>query len=487
MPNVLLITSDQHNPFVTGYAGDPLARTPNLDALAEAGITFSAAYTNSPICMPARASLATGRYSSAIGAYDNGAPYQREQAESLGHRLRANARPAVTFGKLHFDDETDSGFDAYLPLQAKRGYLGARVGWARGNAPPSSNMADHVRDAGVGVSEYELYDRHTTQAACRWLTTDAPSDTPWFAHVSFAYPHYPFRAPADSLPADDVDVPLPPAWRPEDWPHNRELDEHRRMMGIDAEPFTEDELRQVRWVYTAMVQFVDHQVGEVLAALDGSGAADDTVVIYTSDHGDMLGGHGFAMKSLMYDASARVPMLIIGPGVGRDVVEGAAVSLVDVYPTAVDVMGLPAIDTDAELPGASLRDVAPDRIAFSEYHGPSSTAASYLVRRDRWKYVAHMAADTRPQLFDLVADPHELDDRVDAEPDIAADLDAELHSILDPEATDLRIRAGQAEQLAAAEPPPAGRAPKRTAYGTLAKGWSVPSPAIMAIVDPDGP
>ena len=275
--------------------------------------------------------------------------------------------------------------------------------------------------------------------------------------------------------------------RPEDWPHNPELDAHRRLMGIDVDPFTEDELRHVRWTYTAMVQFVDRQVGEVLAALDASGAADDTVVIYTSDHGDMLGGHGFAMKSLMYDASARVPMVMRGPDVGRGTPELGAVSLVDVYPTVVEAMGLPVSETEADLPGVSLRDVAPDRIAFSEYHGPSSTAASYLVRRGQWKYVAHMADGSRPQLFDLVADPHELDDRVDAEPDVVSGLDAELRLVLDPEATDLRIRTGQAEKLAAAGPPPAGGAPERTAYGTLARGWSVPSPEIMAVVDPAGP
>ncbi|MCP3988926.1 MAG: sulfatase-like hydrolase/transferase, partial [Actinomycetia bacterium] len=333
MPNVLLITSDQHNPFFCGYAGDSLVTTPSLDGLAAAGTTFGAAYTNNPICMPARASLVTGRYGSLIGSYDNGSPYHPDQAASFGHRLRARGHPAITFGKLHFAPDGDSGFDMRLPLQAKKAYAAAIHGWARGYAPPTSLMTQHALDAQPGPSEYELYDRHTTSTACRWLVDDAPVDRPWAVHVSFAYPHYPFRAPTGMLPAEHLEVPLPPAWQREDWPRNAELDTHRHLMGYDERPLTEDELRQLRWIYAGMVNFVDEQIGRVLYALEASGQADDTIVIYTSDHGDMLGSHGFLMKSVMYDASARVPMVIRGPGVDPDRVCDTAVSLVDVFPT----------------------------------------------------------------------------------------------------------------------------------------------------------
>ena len=492
MPNVLLITSDQHNPFVTGYAGDPIVRTPTLDRLAADGTTFGAAYTNSPICMPARASIATGRFGSQIGHYDNGSPYDATLAESFGHRLRRAGLPAVTFGKLHFDPDADSGFDAHLPLQAKRGYAAAVQGWARGSARPSTVMLAHARDAGVGPAEYAAYDRHTTQAACRWITDAAPTDRRWVAHVSYAYPHYPYRAPVDRPPLDDgVDVPLPPAWRESQWPRHAELDAHRRLMGYDEQPLDEDELRHLRWIYTGMVEFVDEQVGAVLAALDASPHSEDTLVIYTTDHGDMLGSHGFVMKSVMYDGAARLPLVIRGPGVDAGAVCETAASLVDVFPTVLDSVGVGPTDGDESLPGRSLVEIAgansPDktRVAFSEYHGPSSTGASYLVRRGRWKYVRHELDPSAPQLFDMFDDPDELIDvaSFEANVDVVADLERELRSILDPTATDERIRAEQAELLAEAGPPQgSSAAPERTSFGTLARGWSVPSPEVMAAV-----
>ncbi len=492
--NFLLITSDQHNPFVTGYAGDPLVSTPTLDRLAADGTVFAAAYTNSPICMPARATLATGQFASSIGSYDNGSPYGGLPAESWGHRLRSQGRPAVTFGKLHFDPEADAGFDSHLPLQAKKGYSGALVGWARGDAPPNDVLSAHAVDAQAGEFEYTVYDRHTTASACRWLTTDAPTDRPWAAHISYAHPHYPFRAPADLLPDESIDVPLPPAWRRQEWPSNAELDGHRRLMGLDQRALTDEELRNLRWVYSGMVAFLDQQIATVLDALDASGHADRTVVLYTSDHGDMLGSHGLLMKSVMYDGAARVPSILHGPGIDPGTVRTTATSLADVFPTAIDVTGCASTDEDAALPGASLLEVAGSadderRVAFSEYHGPSSLAASYLVRRGRWKYVLH-TLDGACQLFDLEADPDELDDRADdaSLEHLRADLDAELRTIVDPEALDIEVRetqralldqAGGVDRLRA---PARGELP-RTPYGVIATAWTVPPPEIMAEIE----
>ncbi|MCY4670523.1 MAG: sulfatase-like hydrolase/transferase, partial [Rhodococcus sp.] len=178
--------------------------------------------------------------------------------------------------------------------------------------------------------------------------------------------------------------------------------------------------------------------------------ADRTVVLYTSDHGDMLGSHGILMKSVMYDASARVPMVMRGPDIGADATCSVPVSLVDVFPTILAATGSKPSEADADLPGDSLVDLAGrsddgGRVVLSEYHGPLSSAASYLIRRGRWKYVAHMLDDAPPQLFDVTVDPDELDDRA-SDPglaDVRASLDAELREILDPEATDEQIRASQ--------------------------------------------
>ena len=492
--NFLLITSDQHNPFVAGFAGDPVVATPTLDRLAAEGMVFDAAYTNNPICMPARATLATGRYGSDVGSFDNGSPYAGAPIASWGHRLREQGRPAVTFGKLHFAPASDSGFDARLPLQAKAAYSGALLGWARGEAPATGILRAHALDAAPGEFEYTDYDRHTTASACRWLTTEAPADTPWAAHVSFAYPHYPFRAPSDLLPDDRLDIPLPPAWHPDDWPDNPEVNVRRRLMRLDEQPLGEDELRTLRWIYSGMVAFVDQQVAAVLDALDASGQRDRTVILYTSDHGDMLGGHGLLMKSVMYDGAARVPTVLNGPDVDAGSICSTAVSLADVFPTAVATTGCRLADEDGDLPGTSLVATAgsapdPGRIAYSEYHGPLSMAASYLVRRGRWKYIHHAQPEAPSQLFDLESDPQELIDRIDDEASapVRAQLEQDLRSIVDPEALDAMVRATQQERLAQAGGLDqlgggAGGPIARTDRGVIAAGWTVPPPDIMAIV-----
>ncbi|WP_419943757.1 sulfatase-like hydrolase/transferase [Candidatus Poriferisodalis sp.] len=488
--NLLLITSDQHNPFICGYADSPV-QTPALDQMAAGGATFAAAYTNDPVCMPARATLATGRYGSATGNYDNGTPYAGDEADSWGHRLTEQGKAAVTFGKLHFAPEGDSGYQTHLPLQASRGYGAAVMGWARGDAPFNDMMVRHALDARAGRAEYADYDRHTTRSACRWLTSEAPMDAPWAAHVSYAYPHYPFRTPVECAPPDHVDIPLPPAWEQGDWPENAELAARRRIMGIDQRPLSADELRALHSVYFGMVNFVDRQIADLLAALEASGAADRTVVIYTTDHGDMLGSHGLLMKSVMYDASARVPFVMTGPGVDAGTVCSTPVSLADIFPTVLAVTGTQPEAADAELPGSSLLELAgsaPDeRAVFSEYHGPTSTAASYMIRKGRHKLVTHMHPDAASQLFDMDADPFEVADLID-DPTmyaVVADLDAELRSIVDPEALDTEIRASQAAELERAggadglRPPPVL---PRTAYGTIALGWSIPPSEIMAEV-----
>ncbi|MDH3678377.1 MAG: sulfatase-like hydrolase/transferase [Acidimicrobiia bacterium] len=493
-PNVLVITSDEHNKFVLGCAGDPHVHTPNLDALAARGTRFDAAYTNNPICMPARATLATGRYGHRLGTVDNGSPYVGTEADSWGHRLGSQGFQVPTFGKLHFDPEGDSGYDARLPLQAKRGYGGALLGWARGAAPASDVLRRHVEAADTGEFEYTPYDRYTAGSASTWLVEEASRTTPWVAYVSFAYPHYPFRVPQEYVaPLDPDAIPLPPHWRSPDWPDHHEIAFRRSQMGFAERPLSEAELRHARWVYYGMVAFLDHQVGRVLEALAGSGMADDTIVVYSSDHGDMLGDKGLFMKSVMYEGAAGVPLIVAGPGVPEGAVRSTPVSLADVYPTVVAAVGGELTEADADLPGRSLLALAaaddPDRAVFSEYHGPLSIGASYLIRRGPWKYVRYQDPKSEPQLFDLGADPHEgadLGTSPDREP-IRADLDAELRRILDPDEVDERIRAQQTAALdAAGGLQPLIDAAKRTAakgpYGTIRAGYTIPPSEILEMI-----
>lgn len=198
-----------------------------------------------------------------------------------------------------------------------------------------------------------------------------------------------------------------------------------------------------------MTSFLDDNIGKVLAALDDCGLADDTRVVYTSDHGDNLGTRGLWGKSNMYQPAAHIPMIMAGPDVPKGKVSNTPVSHVDGYQTILECVGLPLDDTDKELPGKSMIDIAAEdddktRIGFSEYHASGAKTGAFMLRRDNYKYIYYVEMD--PELYDLDADPMELNDLSKA-PEHAAlmdDFETQLRGICDPEAVDRRAKADQA-------------------------------------------
>jgi len=200
---------------------------------------------------------------------------------------------------------------------------------------------------------------------------------------------------------------------------------------------------------------MDDCFGRIIRALDDSGQAEDTVVLYVSDHGDMMGDQGFWTKQVMYEASASVPMIMAGPGVpeGRRVTTGT--TLLDIAATAIDVTGVD-VDDGVDRPGKSLRDIAltdddPDRTIFSEYHDGGSTTGTFMVRWQNWKYVYYV--DHPPQLFDLNADPNELTNLAvggggePASRDVLKEGERRLRQICDPEAVNAQCFADQKRRI----------------------------------------
>ena len=453
--NVLLICSDQHARAMAGCYGHPLVQTPNLDALAARGTRFTNAYTPSPVCVSARACMATGRYAHQLGAWDNAAPYTGAQASSWGQTLAARGLPVTTIGKLHYRRQDDpTGFpDQRLPMHVKDG-SGNLYGLLREQMPPLTTFRPQVTDAGAGLSDYARYDLAVADAAERWLHDEAPAHARWALMVSFASPHPPFTALPEYLALyPPEDVPLPDDWQASDWPHHPAIDWLRRQQQLDT-PFDEATVRRATATYYAMVTFVDAQIGRVLAALHTAGHEDDTTVIYTSDHGEMLSEHGLWFKCNMYEASVGVPLILAGPDVPAGAVCATGASLVDIYPTMLDAAGLLTPDDLAGRPGESLLVCAntslPTRPIFSEFHGALSASGMFMLREGRWKYV-YYAGET-PQLFDLEADPHERHDLFlePAYAAIAAALHARLLRIVDPEAVDAAARRDQHARLEAA-------------------------------------
>lgn len=452
--NIVLITSDQHTRAAVGCFGNTSIETPALDALAAAGTIFRHAYCTSPICVPARASLATGRYVHQLGTWDNAAPYSGKQAASWGHRISRQGHAVVTVGKLHYSSEHDrTGFDDQrLPMHVVPG--GGVPGLLREAMPVSTRSREHVTDAGPGMSEYQRYDRNIAEVAAAWLRDEAPQqDQPWAMHVSFVSPHFPLKAPVEYYEryrARSLDLPI--NFQQERWADHPAAQMHRRLQDLDT-PLDVEAIRRAMAAYYALVSFVDDQVATVVQALDDSGQRGGTRIIYMSDHGEMLGDRGLWWKSTMYEGALAVPFIAQGPGVPRGAVCETPISHVDVFPSIVDCVGAALDAEDADLPGRSIWPLARGprlaRTVFSEYHAVYSANASFAVVfvDGRYKLIYHVGH--RAELFDLKEDPDELHD-LSAEPEHAATLarcDQALRSIVDPEETDALAKASQRARL----------------------------------------
>ena len=454
--NVLFILSDQHSRRVTGCYGNPVVRTPNLDALAAQGTRFGSAYCQTPICVPARASLATGRYAHAIDSWDNATPYIGTEAASWGHRLIAKGHKVTTIGKLHYRKVGDpSGFpDQRIPLHVLDG-IGDLYGLLRERMPVRPQSRNQVLEARAGEAEYIRYDRGTAQTAVRWLREEAQGENrPWALMVSFATPHFPLVVPEryfNLYPPDSL--PLPVQWRPEEWSRHPVLELKRRQEGLD-QPFDERTMRNAMAAYYGLVTFLDEQIGVVLQGLREAGFAENTRIIYTSDHGEMLGEHGCWWKSVMYESAVAVPLIVAGPDVPAGKLVSANAMLVDVFPSIVEAVGGEFAAEDAALPGDSLFRIAREtdmpRTAFSEYHAIFSPSGIFMIRNARYKYVHYVGYP--PMLFDLNADPDETRDLA-GDPkhaDTLAACERELRGIVNPEAVDRQARADQQRRIQAA-------------------------------------
>ncbi|MEM7207302.1 MAG: sulfatase-like hydrolase/transferase [Pseudomonadota bacterium] len=434
--NVLFLFSDEHRFDAMGCAGHALVKTPQLDALAKRGTRFERAYTTSPICVPARASLASGQYVHKTRCWSNAQAYSGTP-KSWGHALQAVGRRVDSIGKLHYrGNEFDNGFDnEILPMYIRDG-----VGWIKGllrNHEAVLDCSQYAREIGVGDSTYTDYDLGVTQEACRWIeqSDNADSDKPWALFVSWLRPHYPLTCPReffDLYPLDEMDEAR--FLDDSQLPKNKVLQTIRN--NFDYDQFFTPQTRQIaRASYYGLCSFLDDQIGQVLAALEASGQADNTLIIYTSDHGDHNGDRRLWTKMTLYDESARVPMIIAGPGVEDDRIVSTLASLVDIYPTILSASGVDYAADD--FAGLDLRSLARkdhfSRVILSEYHDGGSPTGMFMLRTDDWKY--NVYPGYAAELYDMRADPDELNDlgQSNEHSEIRANLHQTLLSIADPE------------------------------------------------------
>ena len=454
--NLVVIMSDEHSPKMLGCNGHPIVRTPNLDRLAAEGISFVNAYCNSPVCVPARASFATGQYVHQCGHWDNADPYYGAQP-SWHHRLREAGHRVVSIGKLHFrDGADDNGFsEEQIPMHVfeRKGDL---MSLLREDLPRRGGSYKMAEFAGPGESSYTVYDREIAARAQVWLHEEAPryADKPWVLFVSFVSPHFPLTAPPEYFYSyyDNPNLPMPKLYEASERPNDPYLKEYGASFAYDEHFDTPESVRRAIAGYYGLCSFLDENVGKVMKAVEDCGLSGNTRIMYTSDHGDNLGARGVWGKSTMYEEAVAVPFIMSGHGLPKGEVCKTAVTHVDAFQTILEATGVAAKAEDKWLPGTSLFDIAAgsvsDRVAFSEYHGMGSTTGTFMLRYREYKYIYSVVYPA--QLFDLAADPEELKDVVDV-PDYRTARDkchALLLEICDPQNIDVLAKKRQAEQLA---------------------------------------
>ena len=448
-PNILLIMSDEHAPMYSGPYGHPLVQTPHMDRLAKDGITFANAYCNSPLCMPSRMSFMTGRYIHHIGAWDNAAPL-RPDTVTWAHVLRDVGYDVVLSGKQHFGGlDQLHGFREQLARDLHAEKKHGLTDWENGT-PAAARPWGGPAQAGPGTTEEIRVDDLAETEAIEYLRDPERKEQPWVLNVSFIAPHFPLVVPQrfwDLYPLDLIDLPnIPQGHLENQHPVYKRM---RRMFGCVEFPV--DLVRRARAGYYGLITYLDEKVGTLLQTLDETDQLGNTVVIYTSDHGEMNGEHGMWRKSNFYEASSRVPLQIMFPdklSAGKRIDE--IVSLVDLTATLVDIAGgrhREQFDGDTLIPLIQGTKTDWKDYAFSEYlaHGVERPMA--MLRKGKYKY--NYSLGDAPELYDISEDPEEFHNLAN-EPKyqaICRDLETQLLAEWNPIEIEKQVRESQKARI----------------------------------------
>ena len=424
-PNILLIMADQMAaPFLAPWGGPAI--TPAIDRLAGEGVVFESTYSNSPLCAPARFAMMAGQRNSRIGAYDNASEFA-SSVPTFAHHLRAGGYQTSLVGKMHFvGPDQLHGYEERLTTDI----YPADFGWTPNWLSPDGRFdwwyhnLDSVTNAGVADATNQLdYDDEVGHCSVRKLRDLArsPDDRPFMMTASFTHPHDPYVARQEFWDLyDGIELPMPtvgPISEDDLDPHSARL---RHVMCADVTEVTNEQLMRARRAYLANCSYVDHWVGKLLDALQHHGLADNTVVVFTADHGDMLGERGLWYKMNFYEHSARIPLIVHAPGRYSPRRVATLSSLLDIAPTMLE---LGDIEIPAGLDGHSLvpQFVGAEneqRLVEGEYLGEGAVAPIFMLRQGALKFIT--SEPDGEQLFDLTRDPNELTN-VASDPDYADD------------------------------------------------------------------
>jgi choline-sulfatase len=433
--NVLLLMSDQHRPHALSIDGNPVAKTPNLDTLAASGVRFDSSYCSNPVCVPSRASLLTGLYTHNHGALNNSIPWPFEH-QTIAHHFHRAGYMTGLIGKMHFVDAQTHGFDYHLDFNDWWQYLGPKTKlYAEelsransGSGMPQINDLWHdagdpwkgVRDlddregpVAVGrvskMAEQDHFESFVSRESVRFLKDHGKE--PFFLVSSFLKPHDPFMPAARFASMfRPEDMKLPDTWGKVDL--SKVPKEIRESVSRNAPTpelhNVEQAKRRIAFYYASLAQ-MDDCLGRVLQTLRELGLEKDTIVLYTTDHGEMLAEHGLWQKFVFYEPSVGVPLIVRAPGVTPSGARSKTpVSLVQTLPTLLDLCALPAVSgLDGTSFAEDLRNPARtrDTTVYAEYN-LGNPRAKYMIRRGDYKYNYYV--NDMAELYNLQEDPKEM-------------------------------------------------------------------------------
>ncbi len=415
LPNILFVQVDQLTALATSVYGHPVVKTPNIQALADEGVVFRNAYCNSPLCGPSRMSMMTGRLPSNIGAYDNAVELPAS-IPTFAHYLRRLGYRTCLSGKMHFvGPDQLHGYEERLTTDIYPADFGWTPNWSEPEAKVRFQDMTNVIETGPCERSLQIdYDDETAFHAKRWLYDRARDEDkqPWMLTVSFTSPHDPYVARPefwDLYQSEEIDLPSVGP-RPDN-----DLDAHSRRLrshySIEEVTLTDDQIRRARHGYYASISYIEAKLGELRDVLARTGLAENTVVIFTADHGDAMGERGLWYKKSFFEWPLRVPLIMAGSGLSRLDVE-APVSLLDLLPTMVDIAegdlnDIVACDGNSLWKAAKGADL-PERMVAAEYLAEGVFEPVFMLRDDRYKFIT--SSGDLPVLYDLIDDPQELTD-----------------------------------------------------------------------------
>lgn len=450
--NLIVIMSDEHQSRAMGCAGHCFVQTPNLDALAARGTRFSNAYTPSPICVPARASFATGLYPHQTRLWDNAMPYTGA-IKGWGHALQNKGVPVESIGKLHYRAQQDpAGFDVeHIPMMVVGG---VGMVWASIRKEEERVVGDGKKRMlgdyiGPGESKYTEYDNCVVERTKDWIKEHSNQNQPWCLYVGLVAPHFPLVVPQKYFDLYPGEMMPPVKLHPKNGHKRHPWIEKQNAFMNNEDLFTSNKERLAAMsAYYGLCTLLDDNVGQIMQAVEDSGIVDNTTVIYTSDHGDNVGARGLWGKSNMYEESAAIPLIMAGPDVPVGTCDTPA-SLLDISATITKHFDadFQAAEGVSDLYSILTAPTNPERIIFSEYHAAGAVSGAFMLRKGQWKLIYYVGFPN--ELYDLENDPEELKNRAN-DPnclDIIQELQAELQNICDPEATDALAFRDQADLI----------------------------------------